>query len=258
MSGGGLSASNSEYVGNNGEGTFTQTGGTNNLGSSGQIYLGNGNSSGTYNLSGSGVISGNDEWLGYRAGGSGSFVQSGGTNNLAQMAGFSSAIPGQRAPTVSARGLLSAPQEYVGDGGSGSFTQLGGTNLVTGPLYVGFFSSASGTYGLSGGSLSVPSSNNEYLGYSARGTSRNRAGRTVAAILVLPMRRAAVASYSLSGNGHLAVSVAENVAQSGTGSFTQSGGTNATAQYLDLGNTAGASGTYSLAPAACPWAIMRT
>ena len=66
MSGGNLSVASKEFIGNQGAGTFTQTGGTNGLGSSAYLYLGDGvGGGGTYNLSGSGVISASDEWVGY-------------------------------------------------------------------------------------------------------------------------------------------------------------------------------------------------
>ena len=82
MSSGGLSASPA-YIGNNGTGTFDQSGGTT---FSKAIYLRNTvGSNGTYNLSGSGVIT----WNAYFGGntyvgnsGTGTFNQSGGTNNL--------------------------------------------------------------------------------------------------------------------------------------------------------------------------------
>ena len=56
-----------------------QSGGTNSV--AGYLYLGyNAGSSGTYNLSGSGLLSaGYSEYIGYS--GSGSFTQSGGTNS---------------------------------------------------------------------------------------------------------------------------------------------------------------------------------
>ena len=70
-------------MGDYGTGTFNQFGGTNNLDgfSSGNLYLGNfAGSSGTYNLSGAGVLSTAIEYVGYA--GTGTFTQSGGINNL--------------------------------------------------------------------------------------------------------------------------------------------------------------------------------
>ena len=78
MTGGSLSAVNgSQYVGYSGAGTFTQSGGTN---SNRGLYLGlNTGSSGTYSLSGTGVLSATGEYVG-NSSAAGSFQQSGGSN----------------------------------------------------------------------------------------------------------------------------------------------------------------------------------
>ena len=78
LSGGFLNASYTMigYMGLDATGAFTQSGGTN---ASSYLYLGyNDFTSGTYSLSGSGLLSTNIEYLGYS--GTGSFTQSGGTN----------------------------------------------------------------------------------------------------------------------------------------------------------------------------------
>ena len=74
---GGLSA-NSEYIGFNGTGTFTQSGGTNHD----DLYVGyDAGSNGTYSLSGTGLLSEQgSEYIGYF--GTGSFTHSGGTNSI--------------------------------------------------------------------------------------------------------------------------------------------------------------------------------
>ena len=84
MSGGSLTVSYYEYVGNDGAGTFNQTGGTNNVSSSsGGLYLGYTSASyGSYNLS-AGQLLGNLQYLGYS--GTGRFTQSGGTNTFSNL-----------------------------------------------------------------------------------------------------------------------------------------------------------------------------
>jgi autotransporter-associated beta strand protein len=147
MSGGSLSVSSQERLGNTGAGTFTQSGGTNNIGNF--LYLGyNPGSSGTYNLGGSGVLSAWTEYVG--CSGAGTFTQSGGTNNVGHLLylGYNPGSSGTY--NLSGSGLVSASTEYVGVGGTGSFTQSGGTNSVAESL------SLSGTYNLSGGVLIVP------------------------------------------------------------------------------------------------------
>ena len=71
-----LSTSYSEYIGDSGTGAFTQTGGTNSTSS---LYLGNYiNSTGTYNLNGSGRLTADNEYIRYS--GTGYFIQLGGLN----------------------------------------------------------------------------------------------------------------------------------------------------------------------------------
>ena len=159
MSGGDLSAWYGEYFGNNGAGTFIQSGGMN---STNYVYLGNNSgSSGSYNLSGSAVLSAYIEYVGYS--GAGTFTQSGGTNNIingALYVGYGYGSLG--AYNLSGSGVLSAPYEYLGYSGTGTFTQSGGTNNIgSGVLYLGSNSGA-GTYALSGSGVLWAAE--EYLG----------------------------------------------------------------------------------------------
>ena len=127
------------------------------------LYLGNNaGGSGTYALSGSGLLSAGYEYIGVS--GNGSFNQSGGTNavssgsynNGALYLGF---VPGSSGKyNLSGSGLLTAPTEYIGFGGAtGSFTQSGGTNSVSSGLVLGQSASSAGTYSLNGGLLSLAS-----------------------------------------------------------------------------------------------------
>ena len=102
-----LTAMYYQYVGYSGNGTFTQSGGTNsgpsytNVGN--MLYLGyNVGSSGSYNLSGSGVLSTLCEFVG--SSGNGTFIQSGGANG----AGTTFMLATTRGP---AAGMASAAQD---------------------------------------------------------------------------------------------------------------------------------------------------
>jgi hypothetical protein len=129
--------SNSEYVGVGGAGTFIQSGGTNSITAVGSqpLYLGyNAASSGYYSLS-DGTLSctavggGGNEYIGY--GGSGTFVQSGGTNSV-------------------------SGNVYVGDstnGGTGSLSVSGGLLSISGNLVAA--NSAFDTISLSAGTISL-------------------------------------------------------------------------------------------------------
>jgi T5SS/PEP-CTERM-associated repeat protein len=85
LSGGQLSVSKSEIIGDSGMGTFAQTGGTNTLSGSNSMYLGNSaGGSGTYTASGTAVLNvGADVNVGFAATGSGVFnVQNGASVNI--------------------------------------------------------------------------------------------------------------------------------------------------------------------------------
>jgi autotransporter-associated beta strand protein len=107
----------------------------------------------------------------------------------------------------------------VGYSGTGSFTQSGGTHTVT-ALYLGTDAGASGTYNLSGGSLSV--GGNEYVGIFGSGAFNQTGGtHTVSGNLYLATNAGSSGTYSLSGGSLSAGTITLN---SG-GTFTQSGGT---------------------------------
>ncbi len=233
-----------EYIGNSGSGSFTQSGGTNavppTVGSPGLSVGNNAGSFGTYNLSGSGLLSAPDEYIGNS--GSGSFTQSGGTNTVSNFA--DGLTLGNNAGSfgtynLSGSGVLSAPDEYIGNSGSGSFTQSGGTNS-TFFLELGCYSGSSGTYNLSGSGLLSTDSEAIYFG------SFTQSGGTQAVsegLYVGVYDRGTNRTYSLIG-GSLSAPT-EYIGYSGSGSFTQSGGTNS-AGSLILAQSAGSTGTYNL------------
>jgi autotransporter-associated beta strand protein len=160
MTGGGLTAW-AETIGGSGPGAMAQSGGTNAFSS---LYVGAGGN-GAYTLTGAGVLiadlpsAGLGECIG--CSGTGTFTQSGGTNNVAgeyeslRLGRFA----GDNGTYVLSGGSLAAFNLEVGFMGSGTFTQSGGT--ATYPyLFVGA-DGGSGIYDLSGiGQLSATS---EYI-----------------------------------------------------------------------------------------------
>lgn len=253
-----------EYVGYFGAGNFSHSGGTNTI--AGSLYLGyDTHSSGTYNLSGSGYLCGQQDYYGNYyveyAGyfGMGTFNQSGGTHNLA---GADSTLdlgfnPGSSGTYyLSGSGYLTGGYAWsanVGCSGSGSFIQSGGTNNI-GIVNLGFSQGGIGTYSLSGGCLTGDYSfSSENVGCSGTGTFTQSGGtNSIGGFLELAFNSGGGGSnlngsgtYNLS-SGYLATLNGEDVGVTGTGSFTQSGGTN-NSFSLDLGviNTS-SSGTYNL------------
>lgn len=149
--GGSVTATN-EYIGygHGGTGAFTQNSGTNTV--SGALYLGYGagasaGGSGTYNLSGgwTSVFQAGAEVVGHD--GNGIFNQSGGYNIVSTNLTVGSGA-GTGEYNLSG-GYLSATNENIGVGtGLGVFNQTGGSNQVSGTLTIG----ANGTYNLSNAS----------------------------------------------------------------------------------------------------------
>jgi hypothetical protein len=155
---------NNEYVGysNTGRANFTQTGGTNDLGTAG-LYLGGISS---YAMSGTSYLYSGNQYVGYGSDNSSSnFIQSGGLNDLGT---YTLTVGDQYNETasysLSATGMLTAGIEYIGSVGSAIFAQSGGTNIIAasnqinaGVLGVGYTSgqSQNGEYLLSGGLITA-------------------------------------------------------------------------------------------------------
>jgi hypothetical protein len=232
-----------EIVGQTGNGTFNQSGGTNT--STGFLVVGNlVGGSGTYSLGGGSLTTSGNLTVGNS--GIGTFLQSGGTNTVTSLndlvLGFTAA--GSGSYTLSSSGYLAATLEYVGYSGSGAFSQSGGTNsIASSGLEVGYNSGVGGSYTLSGsGYVTAPT---EYVGYSGSGTFTQTGGtNSLSASLFLGTSASANGTYNLS-SGSLAA-LTEYVGYNGTATFSQSGGVNTVSGTMFLGNSVGGSGTYSL------------
>ena len=111
------------YGGPSGYGVFTQTGGTHSVAS--LLDLGGYGSSGTYDLSGSGLLVRQDEVIG-DCGTAASRSRAEPMRCPPLYLGYSPGSSGSY--SLCGSGLLTAGTEYVGYSGSGSFTQSGGTN----------------------------------------------------------------------------------------------------------------------------------
>ncbi len=182
LSGGALQA-DFEWVGGGGTGTFTQTGGVNTVATS--LFVGTdlsgtgGAGTGTYNLSGTASLkvsltSGPAAWeyVGV-SGGTGTFNQSGGTNNmqggilfvgtdvLGSGKGGTGTYNQSGGLIYSTRDGAGTGVEAIGDsGGNGTFNQTGGTNWCNNGVFVGSdtqwvyyknaHTGATGVYNLSG------------------------------------------------------------------------------------------------------------
>jgi hypothetical protein len=246
-----------EIIGQAGIGVFNQTGGTHlNLqsqqGDTSSITIGASNgANGQYNLSG-GTLGTITEFIGFSSG-TGTFNQTGGTNSLvmANAAGalyVGNGIEAHGTYNLSGSGsVLRANLEIVGlFGGIGTFVQTGGLNSIqddnfdTGTLYVaknGFGSS----YQLSGTGQLVATE--QYIGAGGTGEFRQLGGTNTTGLLSVGPN-----GYATGGNGTYTLSagslhvmtelIGGGVAfESGAGTMTHSGGTNAVTTLVLNGNS---------------------
>ncbi len=272
LSGTGQLLAEKEYIGGHnwygayGNGKFLHDAGTNTIAA--RLYLGYGPEAiGTYELSGTGQLSADWEFVGYE--GTGNFLQSGGTNtaDTIGVGGAGASHYYHSGGTSTVRGLyvggesgyvctyelsgtaeLSAWFEYIGTTGNASFTHTGGSNTV-GDLYLGHPQTA--TYLLDGtGQLSA---RHEYIGHgwpccdpgSARFTHAGGTN-TVTGRLHVRGRTGGTAVYELRGSAELSAGAEYIGCSNGTGRFIQSGGTNTVAGDILLGIESDASARYEL------------
>ncbi|MHB9072264.1 MAG: autotransporter domain-containing protein [Desulfobaccales bacterium] len=246
LSGGSLSVGGNAYIGYSGTGTFTQTGGTHTV--TGILMLAaDAGSSGTYSLSSGSLSVGNYEAVGYS--GTGTFTQSGGTHSVTALyLGIAAGASGSY--TLSDGSLSVGGDEYIGYSGTGSFTQSGGTHTVDSNFFFGAWG-GTGSYDLSDGSLSAGTmtlnsgSTFTQTGGTLDFTEFNQSdGTSTFTDLYLGRNAGSSSTFNLGGGNVTAAK--EYVGHSGTGTFTQSGGTNTVSGNLILAANADSSGTYNL------------
>lgn len=248
LSGSGLLSASSQTVGYSGNGTFTQTGGTNHaldVSGNGSLALGQlAGSKGTYSLS-AGSLTTYFETVG--GAGTGIFSQTGGTNSAGQLY-VGGGVSSSGSYTLSGAGILSTSYVSVGHSGIGTFTQNGGTHN-TQQMQIGAISGGAGTYNLRGGALNV----DDYVsGGGGTGTLKIDGGvLNVATGGSVNVDNLYVGTTSYSGSHTLTASrsitvTSEIIGQGGVGSFTQSGGTHNVTGTLSLGTGGNGNGTFNM------------
>jgi fibronectin-binding autotransporter adhesin len=201
---GSLGSTGSEILGNGGVGTLTQTGGNDNLTSGASVYLGSLTSGqGFYNLISGGLslVGGGSEFVGNQ--GTGTFTQSGGSNNASLLS--VGAVAGSSG-TYILNGLshLTVTNEYIGSGGKGVFTQTNGQNICGNEVDLGRSSGSVGSYTIGGTGASLVAEGSMYIGGSSggaggAGTLTVNAGATVGAGSILSIYAGTANSINLSG-----------------------------------------------------------
>ena len=232
LSAGTLTSSFDQVAGFSGSpntGTFNHTGGSNSV--AGALILGN-LGFGQYNLSGTSTLSivtsfGVPTSGELRVGVSspGAFVQTGGSATVAASLKIGVNAAGSGTSTLSAGTVAIARSALVGVDGAGTLAVSGGTFAVNGTgtngLFLAYNPSSTGNATLSGGLLSVASS--EFIGARGKGTFTQSGGtHTVAARLVVSASPGtSTGTFNLQGGSLSAANLQVNAA----GTFTQTGGT---------------------------------
>ena len=245
---GGAVTAPSEILGYSSTGTYDQSDGTHQIATFLHVAEGFG-AVGTYTLSGGSLTVGTEEIVG-RGSGPGSFVQTGGTHTVGanlyvgQLAG----PPGGGTYNLSgAASQLTAMNEYIGYQNTGVFTQSDGAHQVQDDLYLGFHIGGTGTYNLSGGTLTVL---NEFVGANGGTGIFNQTGGTHnvtgGATLYLGFAASGHGTYTLDA-GNLNTNEV-SIAQDGSGTFIQNGGLHNVAgrMYVGANNSTPKVGRYEL------------
>ncbi len=144
-------------------------------------------------------------------------------------------------------------EEYIGGSatttGKGAFNQSAGLNAIRFQLYLGYKTTSTGYYNLSGtGSLSA---DGLYIGYLGSGTgafTQSGGSNTISSFLYLGYSSATSGTYNLSGGSLSAAG--QYVGLTGNATFTQTGGSNTVNAggklYVGNNSASGKSGTYNL------------
>jgi hypothetical protein len=148
---------------------------------------------------------------------------------------------------------LASSYEYVGfSGGTGTHLQRAGSNTISNDLWLGVQTGSTGNYELSGNSSL--SATTQVIGYGGNGTFTQTGGSNTisyysnvagSGTLYLGHDSGSSGAYNLSGNSSLSATT-QVIGYNGTGTFTQTGGTNTVANSLTIAANVGSSGTYFL------------
>jgi fibronectin-binding autotransporter adhesin len=260
-----------EIIGDAGTGTFTQSGTSSNTlessstvilegvtapSSAGNLTVGSqAGSNGAYKLEGGALLANGNETIGDA--GTGTFTQSGTSTNtikgnltLGNAESFiseSGSVPGGIGAYNLQSGTLTVNgNEVVGNAGAGTFTQSGSSShTIDGNLTLGSQAAThlllgaiagSGTFNLQGGTLLVQFGSSETIGDAGSGTF-NQSGTSASSVtdgaFIVGNQTGSHGAYNLQDSSQLAVGGNEIIGQSGSATFTQSGSSSNTLQFLD-------------------------
>jgi len=214
----------------------------------GNLILGNlASGNGTLNLDNGGALNLNSG-IQFIVGNAGTGVvnQNGGDLNLATR-GVTIDIGAQDGSTgtYNLKGGSLEDDIIVGDAGKGTFNNTGATHSVTGNLILGNHSTGSGTYNLTAGGTTTVSGFT-FVGAAGTGTFLNDASTHKTQDLVIGQQGTSSGNlYTLQNGGALDVGTVSipgfmDVAEHGSGTFTQTSGTTTIIGDIDVGRCGGA------------------
>ncbi len=169
------------YVGVNGATGIINISGTGVLNDTNQVILGynTSGSTGTLSLSGSGTLNVSGNYLIVGNSGAGTYNQTGGTANIAASAYVGNGAGSTGTMNISAGSFTqSVGTFYVGVSGAGTVTLSGTGSMALNQLDI-YGNGQTGTFNMTGGTLTVNSSNTAFVGSTGAGTSTfNQSGGT--------------------------------------------------------------------------------
>lgn len=238
-----------EYVGFSGHnGTVNHSGGTNGNSSSATYLISIGHSvglTGTYNLSGTGVL--DTSWLYVGNSGTGILNQTGGTVVVPTYLALGESAGGNGSYNLQGGTLTVSGSELIGSyGGTGSFTQSGGTHTAS-YIDMALSNSNTGTYNLRGGTLNANGMSGGPGISTLRidgGTLNIASGGGIDVDNLYVGTTGYSGSYTLSASHHI-TATNEIIGQGGIGSLTQTGGTQLVTN-LSLGTGVNGNGAYNM------------
>ncbi|MHC4672437.1 MAG: hypothetical protein ACYTBZ_08135 [Planctomycetota bacterium] len=245
LSDGQLTVDIDEYIGFEGTGTFTQSGGIHTVNGGGSLGLLLGtypNSSGTYELSGNGMLSATRAYVGIY--GNGNFNQTGGTHEINMTLSLCH-FTGSNGTYNMTSGQLNANSIAIGGEGTATFLHTGGM-VTTNGIGIDGISIDKAKYELS--ETGQLSNRNVIIGSVNNGKGKFvQTGGTnlIDGYLRVGKEYDTAGTYELSGNGQLSA-ISEYIGERGSGEFIQSGGNNTISNHLILGIYSDSSGTYTI------------
>ncbi|CAN5611012.1 hypothetical protein BH09PLA1_BH09PLA1_12340 [soil metagenome] len=246
LSGGTLNSAQT-FIGVNGVGSFTQSGGRHNA--SVFVSLGDGSLGfGSYVL-GDGTFTANELDVGYS--GTGTFGQGGGALTVNTFLALGTVEGGRGTYNMIASGSINAASEYIGLLGAGTFIQAAGSNTVAEVFSIGENIGSIGTYTIGGSAtLTAPEFD---VGFAGQGAFFQNGGSVTSPNINLAARAGSTGTYTMTAGSIVANGapgdpgdIIVGIDSGSAASFGQSGGSVTSSGYISIAYSTGSRGSWVL------------